>query len=88
MKRPGRPHGTTTCNRLREFRLRPSEGRPNGYTVAEIAEYLGVAYTSVSNAELYGRGLGRKKIYRLADLYEVDPRILEAPPAEKILPIT
>jgi transcriptional regulator with XRE-family HTH domain len=56
---------------MREYREKA------GLSLDQVAEILSVAKTSLVNAELYGRSLGKRKIYQLADLYNVDPRILE-----------
>ena len=64
-------------NRLREFRERLN------YSKEELAQRIGVRVTSLNNAELYGRCLGKRSWYKLADLFGVDPRILESPPPGK-----
>ena len=46
-------------------------------TQGELAEWLGVGKTAIANAELYGKGLGKRNWYRLASLFGTDPRYLE-----------
>lgn len=60
-------------NRLRRYRLE------RGMTLRAVAEYLGVTPQAVKQAETKGTGIHRSKWYRLADLFDVDPRILETP---------
>lgn len=64
-------------NRLRVYRI------AGGYTLRDLAEFLGCTPQAVRNAEIYGNGLNKQRWYRLADLFDCDPRLLETPP-EKI----
>lgn len=58
-------------NRLREFR------NARGLTVDDLAAQIGVSVSTLTNAELYGRSLGKGNWYKLADFFKVDPRVLE-----------
>lgn len=48
-----------------------------GLTQKDVASAIGVNVSSYANAENYGRSLGRKSWYELADFFNVDPRVLE-----------
>lgn len=68
--RPNRPLPAPP-NRLREYRLAAN------LTQAALAELVGVGETTIANAELYGRSLGKRNWYKLANIFNVDPRVLE-----------
>ena len=60
-RRPGRPHAPVQGKgRLREIRIE------RGKTQEDLAEFLGVPQSVISEAELTGKGLGDKKWQRLA----------------------
>lgn len=65
------PPGRVFPNRLREFRLRA------GHTQASLAELIGVSPQTIATGELYGRSIGKDSWYKLADIFGVDPRVLE-----------
>ena len=73
LNKPGRPNliRTQPPNRLKAYRLRSK------MTQKQVAHAIGVKVSSYANAENYGRSLGRAAWYRLADLFGVDPRMLE-----------
>ena len=48
-----------------------------GLTQKQLAQIIGVKVSTYSNAENYGRSLGKAGWYKLADFYNIDPRILE-----------
>lgn len=60
-------------NRLRRYRIE------RGYTLSRLAQEVGVSPQAIKEAETKGTGLSRQKWYRLADLFDCDPRILETP---------
>lgn len=74
----GRPNGSTIGlpNRLKHYRLQ------RGYTQRRLAAYLKVRVSCISNAELYGRGIGMDNWLRLSELLDVDLRELKGIPSE------
>lgn len=60
-------------NRLRRYRIE------KGYTLKSLADVLEVTPQAIHQAETKGIGLSKKNWYRLADLFDCDPRILESP---------
>jgi transcriptional regulator with XRE-family HTH domain len=59
-------------NRLREYR----EAR--GMSQVDLAKYLGIAQSCISEAEnKYDKAIGSDAWDRLADLFDVDPRVLK-----------
>lgn len=61
-------------NRLREFR------RLRGYEAKALAALLGIRISSLNEAERRRTGaIGRDKWLRIADILDVDPRILMRP---------
>lgn len=62
---------TTAKNRLREVR------EALHLTQEHLAAFLGVSQAAISNEERLGDTLGTHSYYRLADLFDVDPRELE-----------
>lgn len=73
LTKPGRPNliREQPPNRLKEYRLRA------GLTQKQLAAEIGVKVSTLANGENYGRSLGKEAWYRLADFFQVDPRILE-----------
>lgn len=69
----GRPRTRprTAINRLRECRQHV------GATQKQIAAYIGVSQEAVSIEEIQGDTLGTPSYYKLAELFDLDPRILE-----------
>lgn len=61
----------TATNRIRDCRLLIDASQ------AEIARFLGVSQGAVSTEETVGGALGKDSYYKLSDLFDVDPRILE-----------
>lgn len=57
--------------RLKEFREK------YGFTQEYLARFLGVTQGAISNAERDPKQLKRDHWYKLADLFDVDPRVLE-----------
>jgi transcriptional regulator with XRE-family HTH domain len=57
-----------------------------GLTLRDLAEALGVSPQAIRRAEIEGEGLDRQKWYRLADLFNCDPRLLETPETPAISP--
>jgi transcriptional regulator with XRE-family HTH domain len=58
-------------NQVRRLRLE------RGMTLQHVANYVGVHYTAIHQVETKGTGISRRKWYRLADLFDRDPRDLE-----------
>jgi transcriptional regulator with XRE-family HTH domain len=55
----------------------------SGYSISQIADFLEVEDATITQSELTKtNAIGKNKLYALADLYELDPRVLEG-----ILPI-
>lgn len=73
--RRGRPSQSidveTLPNRVRALRL------AHGMGLLELAKQIEVGASALSEFELEGRGISRAKIYALADIFSVDPRVLE-----------
>jgi transcriptional regulator with XRE-family HTH domain len=71
--KPGRPNliREQAPNRLKEYRMKA------GLTQKQVAAAIGVKVSTYANAENYGRSIGKDGWYRLADFFQVDPRILE-----------
>lgn len=46
-------------------------------TLEEVAAVLGCRIQTLGIYETRGRGLGKHSIYKMADLFDVDPRYLE-----------
>lgn len=78
---------TIRPNRRKPTQL-PTDGLPNklrkyridaGLSMPALAEKIGVTMQAVHEAEIHGTGIGKAKWYQLADLFDVDPRILESP---------
>ncbi|MBA3768388.1 MAG: helix-turn-helix transcriptional regulator, partial [Acidobacteria bacterium] len=67
LPKAGRPNKVLTSppNRLREFRL------ARGWTQRYVADKIGVTEVAVTNCELYGKSLGKRSWYALADLFGV-----------------
>jgi transcriptional regulator with XRE-family HTH domain len=75
--RKRRSHKPDDCpNRLRFLRVE------RDLTLQQVASAIGVSPQAVFKAETLGKGLNRKKWYQLADLFNVDPRVLETPVAK------
>lgn len=60
-------------NKLRKLRLK------HGFTLARLARILDVSMQALRQAEIHGNGIGKDKWYKLADLFDIDPRDLESP---------
>ena len=70
--RPSQPIDLDTLpNRVRALRL------AHGYGLLELASRIGVGASALSEFELKGTGINRAKIYTLADIFGVDPRVME-----------
>jgi Helix-turn-helix len=67
-------------NRLRAMRMR------SGFTLKYVADLLKVRPQAIHNAEVSGEGLSRQNWYKLADLFDCDPRILETPEPPDLSP--
>ncbi len=60
-------------NKIRQERVK------RGMSLRALAQILEVSPQAVHQAETKGIGINRRKWYKLADLFDIDPRILEAP---------
>jgi len=47
--------------------------------LSELAKKIGVSVQALRQAEVKGDGIGKDKWYKLADIFDMDPRILESP---------
>lgn len=65
-------------NQVRRLRLE------RGWPLKYIAYQLGVSYQAIHEVETRGTGISRRNWYKLADLFDIDPRLLESP--DKHLP--
>lgn len=60
-------------NKLRKLRM------SRELTMPALAGEIGVTVQALHQAETLGTGIGKAKWYKLADFFDVDPRILESP---------
>jgi DNA-binding XRE family transcriptional regulator len=60
-------------NKLRSLRI----GRQ--MKLSDLAKEIGVTVQALRQAEVKGDGIGKDKWYKLADFFDIDPRILESP---------
>lgn len=80
--------GMNSVEHKRKPKKLPLSGLPNQIrrkrlaremSLPAVAEYLDVTPQAVRKAETTGKGLNKEKWYKLADLFECDPRELEKP---------
>lgn len=74
-------------NRLREYRKRA--GLTQMQLAAKLSELTGypVSVPAICRAEKHGRGIGTGSWNALADLFDVDPRVLEGRKEESVVAV-